>query len=175
MLNLIPLFTLTYPKTEWGNALEPTWGLGVGQSVNTAVQPLGVHTLAEFFGQVSGRIGSATDVSWFYYPTNIYRERPVLAFKVVKKPQSSSYSGATNVDLFAIRDSKKSRTKCYFDISTRVSSSVKMSWGSCGIFNRKKSDNIIFYISRHFYHGSNIIQIAHIRPRRQPRHNDTSL
>ena len=63
---LSTLFTLTYSQTEWGNTLGPMWGLGVGQSVNAAAQPLVGHTLTEFFGQVSRRLGSATNTSWFY-------------------------------------------------------------------------------------------------------------
>ena len=57
------LYTLLYSQIEWKNALGPTWGLGVGQSVNRAAQPLVGHTRTEFFRQVSQRLGSATSNS----------------------------------------------------------------------------------------------------------------
>ena len=58
----IQLNMLTYCQTVYiaGKRSRIHMGSGVGQSVNRAAKPPEGHTLTEFFGQVSQRLGSAT-------------------------------------------------------------------------------------------------------------------
>ena len=68
MLSMPTLFRRHTSETVRGGKGSQTHAGSGSRPVYTAAQPQVGHTLTEFFCQVSRRLCSATNTSWFYLP-----------------------------------------------------------------------------------------------------------